>query len=68
MFNLKNALMLSDKGYSDLKKAIAACTLTNVSLMIPFIITIQIFAELLKPVMERKSPGRICGCYSAWGS
>lgn len=54
MLDLKNALMLSDKGYSDLKKAIAACTLTNVSLMIPFIITIQIFAELLKPAMGQE--------------
>ncbi len=27
MYSLKDTLMLSDKGYSDLKKAIAACTL-----------------------------------------
>ena len=43
--------MLTNKGYSDLKKAIAACTLTNLSLMLPFAITIQIFAELLKPLL-----------------
>jgi len=51
MFKLKEKLLLSDKGYSDLKKAIAACTVTNLSLMLPFGITIQIFAELLKPLM-----------------
>ncbi len=51
MFNLKEKLMLTDKGYSDLKKAIAACTLTNLSLMLPFAVTIQIFAELLRPLM-----------------
>ncbi|MDF2654634.1 MAG: transporter ATP-binding protein, partial [Bacillota bacterium] len=51
MFNLKETLMLTDKGYSDLKKAIAACTLTNFSLMLPFIVTIQLFAELIKPLM-----------------
>lgn len=51
MLNLQTRLMLSDKGYSDLKKAIAACTLTNLSMMIPFAITIQIFGELLKPLL-----------------
>lgn len=43
--------MLTDKGYSDLKKAIIACTLTNFSLFLPFAVTIQIFGELLKPLM-----------------
>ena len=51
MFNLKERLMLTDKGYSDLKKAILACTLTNLSLFLPFGVTIQIFSELLKPMM-----------------
>ncbi len=51
MFNLKEKLMLSDKGYADLKKAIAACTITNLSLILPFAITIQIFGDLLKPFM-----------------
>lgn len=51
MFNLKDMLLLTDKGYSDLKKAIFACTITNLSLMLPFGITIQIFTELLKPLM-----------------
>jgi ATP-binding cassette subfamily B protein len=51
MFNLKEKLMLTDKGYTDLKKAIIACTLTNLSIMLPFAITIQFFAELLKPML-----------------
>lgn len=29
---LKEKLLLSEKGYSDLKKAIVACTLTNIAL------------------------------------
>jgi ATP-binding cassette subfamily B protein IrtB len=54
MRKLKHLLMLTDKGYSDLKKAIAACTLTNLALMLPFIVTIQIFAELLKQLTGRE--------------
>lgn len=49
MFKLKDMLMLTDKGYTDLKKAIFACTITNLSLMLPFGITIQIFTQLQKP-------------------
>jgi ATP-binding cassette subfamily B protein len=54
MLNLKEALFLSDKGHSDLKKAILACTITNFSLMLPFGITIEIFKELLKPLMKEE--------------
>lgn len=54
MPKLKETLMLTDKGYSDLKKAIAACTVTNLSLMLPFGVTIQLFAELLKPLMGQE--------------
>lgn len=51
MVKLNELLMLTEKGYFDLKKAILACTITNLSLMLPFGITIQIFTELLKPLM-----------------
>ncbi len=51
MRKLKELLMLTDKGYADLKKAVFACTLTNLSLMLPFGVTIQLIAELLKPLM-----------------
>ena len=54
MVKLNELLMLTEKGYSDLKKAILACTITNLSLMLPFGITIQIFTELLKPLMGRE--------------
>jgi ATP-binding cassette, subfamily B, bacterial IrtB/YbtQ len=43
--------MLTDKGYKDLKKAVFACTLTNLSMMLPFFVTIQLFAQLLNPLL-----------------
>ncbi len=46
---LQDALMLTDKGYKDLKKAIAACTLTNFAMMLPTIVMIQVIMELIKP-------------------
>lgn len=51
MANLQEMMQLSDKGYADLKKAVFACALTNLSLMLPFCVTIQVFTELLKPLM-----------------
>mgnify|MGYP000981598768 CR=1 FL=1 len=54
MHKLKDFLMLTDKGYSDLKRAITACTITNLALMLPFAVTIQIFTELLKPLMGQE--------------
>lgn len=50
MPKLQAAMMLSDQGYSDLKKAIAACTLTNFSLMLSFGVMMQIIMELIKPL------------------
>lgn len=46
---LQDALMLTDKGYRDLKGAIAACTLTNLAMMIPAVVMIQLITELVKP-------------------
>lgn len=51
MPRLQDALMLTDKGYKDLKVAIAACTLSNFSMMIPAIVMIQAIVELIKPFM-----------------
>ncbi|BCJ93213.1 ABC transporter [Anaerocolumna cellulosilytica] len=51
MRSLKDIQILTDKGYEDLKKAITACTITNLSLMLPFGITIQVFGEMLKPFL-----------------
>lgn len=52
MSRLKKALFLSDKGYSDLKKAIFACTLTNLAMLLPFCVTVMIFRELLTPFTD----------------
>ena len=72
MPKLQQMFMLTDKGYRDLKKAIFACTLTNLSMMLPFMVTIQLFAELLKPLMgQALSFGRLWlllgfGVAAAW--
>ena len=47
---LQNSLMLTDKGYKDLKMATAACTLTNFSMMLPFSVMIGMIMELIKPL------------------
>ena len=47
---LQKTFMLTDKGYSDIKKAIAACTLTNFSMMLPFTIAILMIVEVLRPI------------------
>ena len=47
---LQQMLMLTKKTYSDLKKAILACTLTNFSMMLPFSATIFLIIELIKPL------------------
>ena len=49
MNKLKEKLMLSEKGYSDLKKAITACTITNIVLLLPSMVACLLFWELLKP-------------------
>lgn len=49
MRRLKEMLFLSDKGYADLKKAIFACTLTNLAMLLPFCVTVMIFGEILTP-------------------
>ena len=46
---VQDALMLTDKGYRDLKKAIAACTLTNFSLCIPAMVMLQVGLDLVLP-------------------
>ena len=46
---LQDLLMLTDKGYKDLKSAIAACILTNFSMMIPAVVMVQVIMELIKP-------------------
>lgn len=43
MMNLKEMFQLSDRGAKDLKKGIFVCTLTNLSLMLSVVVTVQIF-------------------------
>ena len=48
---LQKTFMLTDKGYSDIKKAIAACTLTNFfNDACPFTIAILMIIEVLRPI------------------
>ncbi len=50
MPKLQRMLMLTDKGYKDLKGAIAACTLSNFAMMLPFGVMMQVIMELIKPL------------------
>ena len=50
MRKLQKVLFLSEKGYKDLKKAVFACTLTNLAILLPFCVTVMIFSEILIPV------------------
>ena len=50
MMNLKEMFQLSNRGAKDLKKGIFACALTNLSLMLSVVVTVQVFLEVLKPL------------------
>ena len=54
MPKLKKYFLLSDQGYTDLKKGIVACTLTNIALMLPFTATILLINELLKKLFNQE--------------
>lgn len=54
MPKLQEAFMLTDKGYKDLKKAIAACTLTSFSMMLPFSVVMRVIIEIIGPLMGRE--------------
>lgn len=45
----QRSLMLTDKGYKDLKGATMACAVTNFSMMLPFSVMLMIIMELIKP-------------------
>jgi ATP-binding cassette subfamily B protein IrtB len=47
---LNQILLLDKNGKDGIRSAVLACTITSLSLMIPFTLTIQIFIELLKPL------------------
>lgn len=50
MKTLERLLLLDAKGKQGLGRAVFACLLTSLSLMIPFTITIQAFGEVMKPL------------------
>ncbi len=54
---VQRALALTDEGYRSLKGAVAACTLTNLVLMVPFTITVMVFGTVLM---------RLTGQYVDW--
>ncbi|MDR2360518.1 MAG: ABC transporter ATP-binding protein/permease [Oscillospiraceae bacterium] len=49
MRKLQKMLMLTDGGYADLKKAAFACTLSNVSMILPFWVLTRFIMEMVKP-------------------
>ncbi len=59
---LQRALALSDQGYRGLKRAIAACTLTNLALMVPFAITVMVFGVVLM-----RLTGQVVDWRALWG-
>ncbi|MDR0628951.1 MAG: ABC transporter ATP-binding protein/permease [Treponema sp.] len=50
MPKLQGMIGISGKAYGDLKKAVAACTITNFSLILPVVVTMQLVMEILKPL------------------
>ena len=56
MKTLNRLLLLDKNGQAGLRSAVIACTITGLSLMIPFTLTIQVFMELLKPLTDKGLP------------
>ena len=52
---LKKMLRLSDKGYRGLKAAIAACVVANLTLLLPFMILMQVIETLIGPFTTGQS-------------
>ena len=46
----RNSLLLDKSAEKGLRNATIACFFTSLSLMLPFMITIQLFIEVLKPL------------------
>ena len=52
MRKIKEYFALSDQGFEDLKKGIIACTITNIAMIVPFIGTILLISEIIRPVFD----------------
>ena len=50
MFDVKTLLGLSDEGYINFRRAVLACVLSNLTLLLPFIVIIQAIVVLLEPL------------------
>ncbi|MDR1317942.1 MAG: ABC transporter ATP-binding protein/permease [Spirochaetales bacterium] len=51
MVNIKKPLGLSDEGWRDFKRAVRAVVISNLCLLLPFIVIIQALITLLDPVL-----------------
>ncbi|MDR2782250.1 MAG: ABC transporter ATP-binding protein/permease [Treponema sp.] len=51
MTSIKELLGLSDEGYRDFKRAAAAVVLSNLALLLPFVVIIQAIITLLEPLL-----------------
>jgi ATP-binding cassette subfamily B protein len=52
MFGIKELLQLSDEGYRDLKRGVFAHALSNLCLLPPFGVAVQIILLLLRPLLD----------------
>ncbi|MBM6953738.1 ABC transporter ATP-binding protein [Enorma phocaeensis] len=63
---IQRALALTDEGYRGLRRAIAACTLTNLALMVPFALTVMVFgAVLMRLTGDEADWGGLWGLFAA---
>jgi ATP-binding cassette subfamily B protein len=58
MATIKTLFGLSDEGYKNFKRAVLAVVLSNLSLLLPFIVIIQAIITLLNPLLAGMSPDR----------
>ncbi|MDR1022317.1 MAG: ABC transporter ATP-binding protein/permease [Prevotellaceae bacterium] len=56
MKKIKQLLGLSDEGCRDFKRAVVAVMITNLTLLLPFIVMIQLIITLLAPLMSGEPP------------
>ncbi|MDR2295176.1 MAG: ABC transporter ATP-binding protein/permease [Clostridiales Family XIII bacterium] len=56
MLKIKELLGLSDTGYADLKRGIWACVLSNLTLLLPFLVIVGTVVVLLDPLMSGEPP------------
>jgi ATP-binding cassette subfamily B protein len=56
MVNMQELLGLSDEGYRDFKRGTLAVVITNLTLLIPFVVILQTIAALLEPLHRGGSP------------